>query len=296
MRKALILPVVFALVVMGCGKETERSFYATALVEGTAIQVAAQTGGYIVKVLFDEGEMVQMGQTIAVVDTQKIRYQLDQVLAGLQELRVQRRIAETNAQRAQDTYDYAKTKYERYRDLYRNNAASEQLLDDLKVAYDRAQTELQSSRQTLETVSSKEEGVEAQIKFVSKQIEDAEVKAPLSGTITSRYYDAGETIPTNAPLVEIIDLSRMWAKVYVSETFLPKIRIGQPAHIQIDGSEQMFTGRVDWISAQAEFTPKNILTKETRTTLVYAVKITVDNPEGILKHGMPVAITLDFAS
>jgi len=166
------------------------------------------------------------------------------------------------------------------------------VLDDLKLNYDRAKTALETAQQNLQTLNSREKSLAAQGKLLQRQINDATITAPIAGTITTRYYDQGEIIPLNAPFVEIIDLSKMWAKVYVSETFLPRIKIGQPAEIKIDGVEQSQSGVVSWISAKAEFTPKNILTQESRTALVYAVKITIDNPEQVLKHGMPVSITL----
>jgi HlyD family secretion protein len=280
------------LFLASCDKKDNSTFQASAIIEGTAIKVSAQTGGYLRQVNFDEGQEVQIGQTIAVVDTEKLGYQLDQVRANLDELNVQHRLATTSLRRAQDDHDYAKTKYERYLDLFQKNAASQQVLDDLKIAYDRAKTALEAAQQTLASIASKEKGLDAQAKLLRRQINDALVKAPISGSITTRYYDAGETIPPNAPVVEIIDLSKMWAKVYVSETYLSKIKIGQPAQIKIDGVSQTLSGAVAWISAKAEFTPKNILTQESRTALVYAVKISVDNPDGILKHGMPVSIIL----
>jgi HlyD family secretion protein len=289
------LPKIFlpALVLLiSCEKKNNSTFQASAIIEGTAIKVSAQTGGYLMQVNFEEGETVQIGQTIAVVDTEKLGYQLEQIRANLDELNVQHRIATTNLRRAQDDHDYAKTKYERYLELFQKNAASLQVLDDLKIAYDRAKTALESAQQALASIASKEKGLEAQAKLLRRQIDDALVKAPVGGTITTRYYDAGETIPPNAPVVEIIDLSKMWAKVYVSETFLPQIKIGQPAQIKIDGTSQTLSGAVAWVSAKAEFTPKNILTQESRTALVYAVKINIDNPDGILKHGMPVSIIL----
>lgn len=289
------LPKIFlpALVLLiSCEKKNNSTFQASAIIEGTAIKVSAQTGGYLMQMNFDEGQEVQIGQTIAVVDTEKLSYQLEQIRANLDELNVQHRIATTNLRRAQDDHEYAKTKYGRYLDLFQKNAASQQALDDLKIAYDRAKTAMESAQQALASIASKEKGLEAQAKLLRRQINDALVKAPITGTITTRYYDAGETVPPNAPVVEIVDLSKMWAKVYVSETYLSSIKIGQPAQIKIDGSEQTLNGDVAWISAKAEFTPKNILTQESRTALVYAVKITVNNPERILKHGMPVAISL----
>lgn len=287
---ARILPAL--LLLAGCGNNDGSSFRASAIVEGTAVKVAAQTGGYLQQVLIEEGQTVQLGQTIAVVDTEKLGYQLEQVEANLQDLQTQRRVAVANVQRAREDYTYAKTKYNRFLDLFQKNAATQQALDDAKIAHDRARTALESAEQTLASFGSKEKSLDAQGKLLRRQINDAIVKAPINGTITTRYYDTGETISPNAPLVEIIDLSKMWAKVYVSETFLSRIKIGQTAEVRIDGAEQTLTGAVAWISAKSEFTPKNILTEESRTALVYAVKINIDNPDGILKHGMPVSISL----
>jgi len=286
----LLVPTVLLLV--SCEKKNDSAFQASAIIEGTAIKVAAQTGGYLLKVNFDEGQEVTTGDTLAVVDAEKLSYQLDQIRAGLDEVEVQHRLANTSLRRAQEDYEYAKTRYERFRDLFAKNAASQQALDDAKIAYDRANTALESARQSLQTIASKEKGLAAQTKLLQRQINDAMVKAPMTGTVTTRFYDAGETIPPNAPLAEIVDLNKMWAKVYVSETYLPQIRLGQNAQVKIDGATQTLTGMITWISAKAEFTPKNILTPESRTALVYAVKVTIDNPERLLKHGMPVSITL----
>ncbi|MCG3120479.1 MAG: hypothetical protein ALAOOOJD_03211 [bacterium] len=283
---------VALLLLSSCAKKNNSTFQATAIIEGTAIKVSAQTGGYLLKVNVEEGQDVGSGDTLAVVDAEKLGYQLNQMEANLDELNVQHRLATTNLRRAQEDYDYAKTKYERYLDLFKKNAASQQVLDDLKITHDRASTALESARQNLQSISSREKGLAAQMKLLQRQINDAMVTAPISGTVTTRFYDAGETIPPNAPLVEIVDLAKMWAKVYVSETYLPQIKIGQNAQVQIDGTTQTFTGTVAWISAKAEFTPKNILTQESRTALVYAVKISIDNPDHVLKHGMPVTISL----
>lgn len=292
MKRLIKFVVLVPLFIMGCEKKNDATFQASAIIEGTAIKVAAQTGGYLLKVNFDEGQEVANGDTLAVVDAEKLSYQLEQIRAGLDEVAVQHRLANTSLRRAQEDFDYAKTRYERFRDLFAKNAASQQALDDAKIAYDRASTALESARQSLQTIASKEKSLDAQTKLLQRQINDAMVKAPISGTVTTRFYDAGETIPPNAPIIEIIDLEKMWAKVYVSETYLPQIRLGQNAQVTIDGATQTLTGTITWISAKAEFTPKNILTPESRTALVYAVKVTVDNPDRVLKHGMPVSITL----
>ena len=290
------LLLCMALMLPACGPKTDSAFEASTIIEGTAIKVAAQTGGYLLHVHVDEGDAVALGQTLAVVDTEKLSYQLEQVQANLEDLAVQQRIAESNLRRAQDDFAYARTRYDRVAELFKQNAATEQARDDAKINLDRAQTAYESARQNVQALTSRQKALAAQGKLLRRQINDGIVKAPLGGTITTRYFKTGETIPSNAALVEIIDLAQMWTKVYVSEKYLPHIRIGQSATIQIDGTDQALTGRVAWINNKAEFTPKNILTEESRTALVYAVKVEVDNPDGILKHGMPVTVVLQPAS
>jgi HlyD family secretion protein len=192
-------------------------------------------------------------------------------------------------------FQHIETKYSRFKELYEKNSASQQTIDDLKNAYDLTATQLENAQQNLKIVEAKQSSLEAQAKLLKRQIADATITAPSAGTVSVKYFEAGEMEPLGAPVVEIIDLQKMWTKVYVSELLLPKIKIGQPAKIRIDGSEQTLSGNVSWVSPRAEFTPKNILTEESRTSLVYAVKVEVENPERILKHGMPVEIALDLS-
>lgn len=296
MKRFNVLVFSTFLLLVGCRQKEDSAFEASAIIEGTAVKVAAQTGGYLLQVNVDEGDSVALGQTLAVVDTEKLGYQLEQVQASLEELAVQQHIAASNLRRAQDDLEYARTRYERVAELFKQNAATEQARDDAKIALDRAQTAHESARQNVQALTSRQKALAAQGKLLRRQINDGLVKAPLRGTVTTRYFRTGETIPPNAALVEIIDLAHMWTKVYVSEKYLPQIRVGQGATIIIDGTDQTLAGRVAWINNKAEFTPKNILTEETRTALVYAVKVEVDNPGGILKHGMPVTVVLQPAS
>jgi HlyD family secretion protein len=281
-----------ALLLFACGNEEQNQFVASGIIEGTTVKVPAQTGGLLLAMNVDEGEDVQLGQVVAVVDTEKLVYQLQQIESGLQELAVQRRINLNLLEKTQSDFKHIETKYNRFKELYEKNSASQQTIDDLKNAYDLAITQLENARQNLKIVEAKQGSLEAQGKLLQRQIADATIKAAAAGTVSTKYFEAGEMAAMGAPVVEIVDLQNMWTKVYVSELKLPKIKIGQPAEIRIDGTEQKLSGKVSWISPRAEFTPKNILTEESRTSLVYAVKVEVENPDHVLKHGMPVEIAL----
>lgn len=295
MRATILMTIILISLLIGCQNRHDDQFNASGIMEGTSVKVAAQTGGLILDMKVEEGEEVALGQVIAVIDTEKLVYQLQQIQAGLEELGVQRQINMNSYEKAKLDFEHIKTKYLRFQELYEKNSASKQLLDDLKNAYDLVNTQLENAEQNLAVLNSKSKGLEAKLKLVKRQIRDATITAPISGSVVTKYFEKGEMVPRGAAVVEVIDLEQMWTKVYVSELLLPRIKLGRPAEIRIDGTEQTLLGRVSWISSRAEFTPKNILTDESRTSLVYAVKVAVDNPEQILKHGMPVEVVLGLA-
>lgn len=284
------IALLLLILLCSCRSDQESGFSASVIAEGTAVRVPAQLGGVLLQVRVEEGDAVATGDTLAVVDAEKVALQLQQLRANEDELAAQRSIAQTNVKQALDESAFAETQLDRFSQLYSASAAPEQSRDNWKINYDRAAAALTSAKLNLSTLESKRKALAAQIELVERQLRDAVTVAPISGTVTTKYFETGEMVPPGAPVVELIDLSRMWAKVYVSETMLAAIKIGQRATVELDGAGQSLTGALSWVSPKAEFTPKNILTQESRTSLVYAVKITIDNPDGRLKHGMPVTV------
>jgi HlyD family secretion protein len=170
---------------------------------------------------------------------------------------------------------------------------TKQALDDITNSLQNAQTALSNARNMLGSLAAGQKRIEAQIKSVNKKIQDALIIAPAKGIITDIFYETGEAIPQYSPLLEIIDISTMEIKIYISEQLLSQVGYGQKVSVTIDGLDKTVSGSVIWVSPKAEFTPKTILTPNTRTSLVYAVKISIANDEGILKHGMPAVISLN---
>ena len=133
----------------------------------------------------------------------------------------------------------------------------------------------------------------AQANLIKKQIVDSYIIAPVAGTITYKPVEEGELIGTGSIVVRISRLERMELMIYVPESQLPNVALNGTAEVKVDAFKgKSFSGRVVFISSVAEFTPKNIQTKEERTKLVFGVKIKVANPDGSLKAGLPADVTL----
>jgi HlyD family secretion protein len=129
---------------------------------------------------------------------------------------------------------------------------------------------------------------QAQVYIITHQLEKARVDSPLSGQILERYVEAGELVNVGTKLFSVADLSHLWLDVYVPESKLGLVQVGQEVEITVDSfPDEVFEGKVIFINGEAEFTPKNIQTKEERSKLVYRVRLDVPNPDNKLKIGMP---------
>jgi HlyD family secretion protein len=292
MKKTFSLTaILFALLILGCSSKSHRDIY-TSVLEGKSIHVPALTGGQIVAIFVDAGQEVAAGDSLAVIDTTDLVLQRQQAQATREELIVQEDIYRTNLDRARADLDYFQKKYERVKSLYEKQATPEQNLDDLENQLQQVQSAYKAAQDQIQILQAQRKQLEAQLGSIRKKIADAVIVAPTDGLVASRYYEKGEAIPALQPILELLHISELDAKIYIPEEMLSQVKPGQPVSIRVDGLAEDLPGRVSWISPKAEFTPKTILTPETRTSLVYAVKVTVPNPKRVLKHGMPVEVIL----
>jgi HlyD family secretion protein len=173
-------------------------------------------------------------------------------------------------------------------------------IEDIRAAQaerDRAAAALEAARANAATLDLRQQDVrageaavreaQANVRRLETQVAELKVFSPLDATVLTKAAEEGEVVPAGKPLVLLGDLDHPWIKVYVTETEVGRVKLGAPARILVDGfPQQPFRGTVSWIADEAEFTPKNIQTKEERVNLVYAVKITIDNAQRKLKAGM----------
>jgi HlyD family secretion protein len=275
----------------GCSGDAGGLQY-TGILEGTSVQVPALTPGQITRIPVNTGEYVNKNQLLAIVDSTELTFQREQLLAARDEIFIQIEIAYTNVSRANKDYAYIKTTHDRIANLYKSESVTKQQLDDVTNNLQNSRTALANSKQALSRLAANKKRIEAQIKSIDKKIMDARIISPANGIITNIYYEQGEAIPQFAPIMEIIDIKDMEVKIYISETLLSSVQYGQEVTVSVDGLDESLKGEVIWVSPKAEFTPKTILTPNTRTSLVYSVKVSISNENGILKHGMPVVVKM----
>jgi HlyD family secretion protein len=277
-----------------CAKKEKPVFEGSGTFEATEIVIGAKAAGTVIDLAVQEGDTVGEGQVIARIETEKIDLQKKQLFAGLAELRLNIQNAERVAGLAQESFDAMQKKFNRIRSLREGASISEQQYEDAETGYKAARTQNENAAASLKALRAKEEQARIQLELADSQLRDATVLSPIRGTVLETYIDCGEIARPGGAVATLADLSRMWIKIYIKEQELGRIRLKDEAVLKISSDpEKEFKGRVSWISDRAEFTPKMVQTKDARSDLVYAVKIEVSNPDGVLKIGMPADVVLN---
>ena len=284
----LIGSIIIWITILGCGKNQHSELWGSGILEATEVIISSQTTGRIMEIRYDEGDVVIKGDTIAVIDTADIVLQRKGLLAQLDELEASVKGVRLSAARAQDELNLAKLTAERTEALYQKGSATQQARDEVATRKAAAELTLQGIRNQLNELDAHRENIKSAIELVQRKIHDATITAPLSGTVVIRSRQPGELAMYGGRILTMANLDSMWIKIYLKENVLNQVALRAKADIRVDAiGDSLLPGTVAWISSQAEFTPKNVVTRESRTGLVYAVKIDVPNPSRILKMGMP---------
>jgi membrane fusion protein YbhG len=302
-------------------------------VEATEVHVASQVGGRLLELTPAEGDRVAAGALVArldAIDTElalaRARAEREQADAQLRLLKAGARvedIRQAEAQLATAQSDagasaaevvVAETDAARYEGLLKSKAGTEKQRDEAVARRDVARARARSGEdrvraareslarvragarpEEIDAARARVAAADAQIATLQKAITDAVVTTPVAGIVTERLVDVGELVQPRAPILIVTNLDEVWANVYVDEPIVPRLKIGQTATLFTDAGGPGIDGVISYVSASAEFTPRNVQTAEDRSKLVYRVKVTVDNPDGVLKAGMPVEAEIPFA-
>ncbi|MBU1909517.1 MAG: efflux RND transporter periplasmic adaptor subunit [Verrucomicrobia bacterium] len=306
-----IVALMFCLPVLaGCGLRNDRPD-GSGTIECTQVQVSPQVAGRIMEFAWQEGDAVPKGAVVAKLDPAdyelkcnearaalaQVQAQRDLMLAGARDEDIQR--AREQVREAEAAARAAQADFERIRQVFEKKSATQKQMDDARAGNDRAAAVLAAAQQALEKLvrGNRQEEIraaqaavdlaQARLAQTEKTLSDCSVIAPMDGVVTTKIREEGEVVGPGAALLTLSRLDEVWLSVYVPETRLGGVKLGQAARVRIDGDAREYDGKVTYISPEAEFTPKNVQTPEERVKLVYRVKITLPNPDGVFKPGMP---------
>lgn len=282
--------VILAFVVLAsCNRNIE--YDASGNFEATDVTLSAESSGKILMLDVNEGDTVSAGQMIALIDTAQLHFQKEQLLFQRSASNVSR--PDISLQLASLRRELDKQIYERDRvkRLLADGAATSKQLDDINSAIRVLEGRISAQQSTLNSstasINESSSAIESQIRQISDQIENCKIKSPTDGTVLTKYCEAGEYATPGKALVKVADLGKIYLRAYFTSAQLADIQLGQQVTVTANfGGDKLYDypGTITWISSESEFTPKNIQTQDSRSNLVYAVKIAVKN-DGRLKIG-----------
>ena len=274
-----------------CGGN-EKAYDATGTFEATETTVYAEQSGALLTFSVNEGDHIEAGKEVGLVDTTqtwlKIR-QLDATKEVYQSQKpdMERQIAATRQQLSKAQQDE-----QRYRELVADGAAPSKMLDDassqVKVLQKQLDAQISSLSTSTRSLDKQTVAANVQIEQLRDMLRKCHIVTPTKGTVLEKYVERGEFVTIGKPLFKIADTEQMFMRAYVTSAQLQNIRIGQHVKVFADygnGQKKAYDGTVSWISSRSEFTPKTILTDDERADLVYAVKVAIKN-DGYVKIGM----------
>lgn len=306
---ALLLFVIFS----GCSKkEDEGIISSTGTIESVNVTVSSKVAGQIDEMSFKEGDKVKAGDLLLSIDHDLLDIQLRQAQAGVDLAQAQLNLVKNGAtkndikiqsdlvEQARINLDAAKTDRDRTENLFKENSITKQQYDNALSRYDLAAAQYQTAKDNLTKIKNitRPEDIESARANLNKaisaydllkqNISDCSVYAPVNGIISKKFVEKGEIVNPQSSLLKISDLETVNLMIYVSETELGKVKLNETADVTVDAyKDKVYKGKVIFISPEAEFTPKNIQTKDERTKLVFGVKLEIPNPQFDLKPGMP---------
>jgi len=284
----------------------------TGTVEATQVDVSTKITGRIVARPVKEGDAVTEGQLLAKLDDTELAADARRQEAAVRSAQATLRDLLAGARReeiedarailrsAEATRLMNERDYRRAQELSRKELIAAQEVDRARQAYDVAAAQEQSARQRLNLLlsGSRPEQIEAArgqlaqaesaLAMAKSRLKEMIILSPLDGVVLRKNLEVGEMANPGVSILTLMNPKELWVRAYVPEEEIGRIKIGDPARVKVDAYPgRTFPGRIIEIASEAEFTPKNVQTKKERVNLVFRIKIAVDNPEGILKPGMP---------
>lgn len=290
MKKIFFISAIALCLFCSCNRSTV--YDATGTFEATAVTVSAETTGKILSLDAAEGMRVTAGQILGTIDTtalvlqrEVLRKQQSAMLAARPD--VQKQVASLREQMAKQEKELA-----RLQRMQAGGAATQKQVDDVETQLRVLRSQLDATLSTLnanvESANSNAAALEVQMRLLDDQIRRSTITSPVDGTILVRYAEPGEMAMTGKSLLRVADLENMYLRAYFTSEQLSRIQLGQQVTVIADfgADEQIaYEGTISWISAESEFTPKGIQTRNSRANLVYATKIAVNN-DGRIKIGL----------
>ena len=281
---------------LSCGSEPE--YDAQGTFEATEVIVSSEANGRIMDFVIEEGMDISGGECLGTIDSMQLHLQREQLMAQQAALLASRPDVNMQVSSLREQIAKQRSELRRVESMLKDGAATQKQYDDIEAQIKVLEGQLNATLSTLDkntaTINNNAAALEAQIASLDDLIAKCRIVSPISGTVLVKYAEAGELATVGKPLMKVADLNNIYLRAYFTSEQLANIALGDKVKVvaNFGGDERYdYEGEIVWIASESEFTPKNIQTNDSRSNLVYAVKIAVKN-DGRLKIGLAGEVIL----
>ncbi|GBU07251.1 membrane fusion protein of efflux pump [Bacteroidales bacterium] len=288
-----ILIFLICASILGSCKNKQFESYASGTFEATEVIVSAESAGKIEAFKITEGDLLAENQEVGYIDSTQLYLKKRQLIQTKHSIDV--RLPNVNLQIAATKEQLEKALLEKKRiaQLLKENAATQKQMDDINSQVKVLESSLLAMQSSLSisvnSINAESANIDIQIAQMEDQLAKCRIVNPIEGRVLSKYAQEKEMAVAGRALYKIADTQHLFLRAYLVSIQLDKLKLGQEVEVFIqhaDAEPKIHAGKIAWISDKAEFTPKTIQTKDERQNLVYAIKVAVENTEGLIKIGM----------
>ena len=291
LRNAFIFIIVIAAVIGGvrwwqARNNGEFSDFAmgNGRIEADQVDVATKYGGRIIAIYANEGDLVKPGQVLAVMDTAEEEALLEEARASIAQAEQSVREVEATIVQRESELKFADQELERTRALVAKGHVSQQQADQKISTRDIAAAALEAAKARLKTTEQAVASAQAEVKRIKIQIDEATLKAPVTGRVLYRLAENGEVLGAGGKVLTLVDLSDIYMTIFLPSAEAARVRFGAEARIKVDAAPgRVVPAVVTFVSPEAQFTPKQVETRDEREKLMFRVKVTIPS-ELVMKN------------
>jgi HlyD family secretion protein len=292
----ILILVFFLMVLSNCSKTGDGMIKAPGIVDGDTITLKALVTGTIDQLMIKEGDKVDKDKVLMRVDTEKIENQLQELEISAREIDIKREQSSKKLKFLDSNIQYLRKQVQRFQRLKKNKSIPGEQLETMELKLLEAETSQFELKKSLEVLDVQKEKIENKREYLKLLIDDHILKSPVDGIVVEKFVSGGETVFPGTAIADILDTSSLYIEIFIEEKGISRLKLNQPAAIQVDGinnQSKKLTGLISFFGKKAEFSPKYIISEKERQSLLYQVKVKVEDTSGILKLGMPVTVIFE---
>jgi len=290
----IILPViVLGITLTSCSKKSENEITVPGVVDGDIITLKAAVAGTIQNMTIKEGDKVSRDQLLVQINPDKVENQLKELELNMNDIKINSEKINKKMVFQRSDIAQLKKQVERFQRLKAKNAIPGENLENMQLKLLQSETALFDSSRSIDALANQEKQLKNKQDYLRILLNDHTIKSPVDGFVIEKFISQGEQVFPASAIADILDLSSIHIEIFVEEGEMGRLKLNQEAKIRVDGlKDSSLKGSIYYFGKKAEFSPKYIVSEKERKALLYEIKIKVQDPEGILKIGMPVTVIL----